>query len=90
MAISIYGDLHPGCSRVGMMLRNLSAWEGRILLKTVICNVQMAEIIPNMKALKCTSEVLPSKKQKELSQISQPICSNSPEKELTQLTPISP
>ena len=83
MAISTYGDLCPGSRRVGMMLRNLSAWEVRIPPKTVIGNVQMAEIVPNMKALKHTSEVLPSKEQKEPSQVSWPTCLNSPKKELT-------
>ena len=89
MATSTYGDLCP-CSRmVGMMLRNLSAWEVRITPRTVTSNVQMAEIFPNMKALKHTSQVSSSKEQKEPSQVSQPTCSNSPKKELTMPTPIS-
>ena len=33
MAISTYGDLHPGSRRVGMMLRNLSAGRSELLLK---------------------------------------------------------
>ena len=59
MASSTYGV--SGSRRVGMMLRNLSAQEVRIPPKTVIGNVQTAEIIPNMKAIKHTSKVLPSK-----------------------------
>ena len=50
----------------------------------------MAEIFPNMKDQKHTSEVLLSKEQKEPSQVGQPTCSNSPQKELTWPTPISP
>ena len=53
-----------------MMLWNLSACEVRIPPKTVIGNVQMAEIVPNMKALDHTHEVLPLKEQKEPSQVS--------------------
>ena len=53
-----------------MVLRNISAQEVRIPVKTVIGNVQTAEIIPNMRALEHTSETLPTKEQKEMSQIS--------------------
>ena len=49
-----------------MMLKNLSAWEVRIPPKTVISNVQVAEIVPNMKALKYASKVLPSMELTEL------------------------
>ena len=55
----------------------------------MIGNVQTAEIIPNMRALEHTSETLPTKEQKEMSQISWPDCSESPEKDLTRLTPTS-
>ena len=47
----------------GMILRNLSAQEVRIPPKSVISNVQTAEIVPNMKAPKHTSEVLPPMEQ---------------------------
>ena len=63
IATGTYGDLHPGSRRVGMMLQNLSVQEVRIPPKTIIGNVQMAEIVPNVKALKPTSEVLPLKEQ---------------------------
>ena len=74
MATSTYGDLHPGSRIVGIMLRNLSAWEVGIPPKTVISNVQAAEIVPNMKAPKDASEVLPSMEQTEPSWVSQPTC----------------
>ena len=74
MATSTYGDLHPGSRRVGMMLRNLSALEVRIPPRTVIHNVQAAEIVPSKKAPHYTSEVLPSTEQTEPSCISQPTC----------------
>ena len=64
MATSIYGDLHPGSRRVGMMLRNLSAHEAKIPHKTIISNVQTAEIVPNMKVLAHACEAPPSKEQK--------------------------
>ena len=64
MATSTYGDLHPGSINVGMMLRNLSTQEVRIPPTTVIGNVQMTEIVPNMKAFKHASEVLPLKEAK--------------------------
>ena len=89
MATSTYWELCPVSRRVGMLLRNLSAWEVRIPPKTVIGNVQMAEMVPNKKSLNPTSKVLPLKEQKEPSQVSWPTCSNSPKKELTQPTPIS-
>ena len=63
MATSFYIDLCPGARKMGMMW-NLSAQEVRMPPKTMICNVQMAEIVPNMKALNPTSDVLPLKEQK--------------------------
>ena len=89
MVTSNYGDLHQGSRSVGMMLQNLSAQEVRVPTKTVIGNVQMAEIVPNMKALRPTSDVLPLKEQKGLSEVGWSSCSNSPENEVTQPTPIS-
>ena len=80
MVTSTYRDLCPGSKRVGMMLWNLSAWEVRVPPRTVIDNVQMAEIVHNMNALKPTNEVLPSKKQEELSKVTQSSYSNSPPK----------
>ena len=50
----------------------------------------MAEIVPNMKAHDHAYKVLPLEQQKEPLQVSRSTCSNSPENELTQLTPISP
>ena len=64
MATSTYGDLHPGSKREDMIMQNLSVWEVRVPPKTVIGNVQMVEIVPNMKAFKLTSKVLPSREQK--------------------------
>ena len=78
MATNTYGDLHPGSRRVGMMLRNLPAQDIRRPPKTVISNVQAAEIVLNMKAPKQTSEVLPSMEQTEPSWVSQPTCLNPP------------
>ena len=46
MAISTYSDLYPGSRRVGIMLQNLTAWEVRIPPKTIIGNVQLAEMSP--------------------------------------------
>ena len=57
-----------------MMLRDLSAWEIRIILKAVISNIQAADIVPHMKAPKYASKVLPSMEQTEPSQVSQPTC----------------
>ena len=71
------------------MLWNLSACEVRIPPKTIIGNVQTAEIAPNMKALDHACKILPAKEQKGPSKVSWSSCSNSPENELTQLTPIS-
>ena len=56
MATNTYGDLHPGSRRLGMMLRNLFAHEVRIPPRTIISNVQAAEIVPNKKAPHYTSE----------------------------------
>ena len=90
MATSTCGDLCHGSRRVGMRLRNLSGWEVRILLKTIISNVQDAEIIPDIKASGYMGEVLPVMEQIEPTWVSQSasliLCKN----ELTQLTPISP
>ena len=72
MVTSTHGDLCSGSRRVGMMLRNLSAQEVRIPPKTVISNVQAAEIVPNMKTPKYASKVLPSMEQTELSWVGQP------------------
>ena len=58
---STYRDLCPGSRGSGMMLQHLSAHEVKIPPKTVIGNVQTAEIVPNMKALNHTCEVLPFK-----------------------------
>ena len=85
MATSTFRDLCLGPRIVGMMLRNLSTWEIRNPPKTVIGNVQTAEIVPNMKASKHTSEVLPSMKQKEPIQVIPPTA-QPPKKELIQLT----
>ena len=49
----------------------------------------MAKVVPNMKALESTSKVLPLKEPKELSEVGQSSCSNSPDNELTQPTLIS-
>ena len=54
---------------MGIVLRNSSAGEVYVPPKTVIGNVQMAEIVLNMKALNRMCDVLPSEKQKELSQV---------------------
>ena len=59
MATGTYGDPSPGSGKVGMMLRNLSAREVRFPHKSIIGNVQMAEIVLNMKAFKHTSDILP-------------------------------
>ena len=58
MATGTYRDLCPSSRRVGMMLQNLSACEVKIPPKTVVSNVQKAEIVPNMKALTHACEVL--------------------------------
>ena len=87
MAPNTYGDLLPGSRRVGMMLRNLSAYEVKIPLRTAISNVQAAKIVPNMKASIYTSEVLPSMEQMEPSWVGQPSCL-TPQTELTQLIPV--
>ena len=47
------------------MLWNLSACKVRIPPRSVISNVQAAEIIPNLMAPNYTSEVLPSMEQTE-------------------------
>ena len=73
-----------------MMLWNLSACEVRIPPKTVISNVQMVEIVPNMKALNHTYKVLPSKEQKKPLWVGWSTFSNPPEKVLIWPTPISP
>ena len=89
MATSTYRDLHPGFRRVGMMLQNLSACEFRIPPRTIISNVQAAEIVLNLKAPNYTSKVLPSTEQTELSRVSWNTCLASLETELTQPTPVS-
>ena len=89
MATSTSGNLHPGSRRVGMMLRNLSAWEVRIPPNRVISYVQAAKIVTNVKVPKCTGKVLPSMEQTEPSCIGQPTCF-SPQNEWTHLTLISP
>ena len=86
MATSTYGDLCPGSRLVGMVLRNLSIWEVQIPPKTVIGNVQMAEIVLNLKVFKQMSVVLPLKEQVEPSKVGRPNGSDLPEKELTWLT----
>ena len=89
MATNTYGDLCL-CSRcVGMVMRNLSAWEVQIPPKTVMGNLQMAEIVPNLKVFKQMSAVLPPKEQAEPLKVGQPYSSNSPEKELTCAIPTS-
>ena len=80
MATNTYRDLWPGSTWVGMVLRNFSTWEVQIPPKTVIGNVQMAEILPNLKVFKQTSKVLPLKEQVELSKVGWPNSSNSPER----------
>ena len=66
----------------------MSTLEVRIPPITMIGNLQVAQIVPNMKALRSTSEVLPLKEQKEPSEVGQSSCSNSPKNELAWLTPI--
>ena len=58
MATSTYGDVCPDPRRVGMVLGDLSVQEIRIPPKTVIGNVQTAEIIPHTKVLEHTGEIL--------------------------------
>ena len=74
MATSTYGDLHPGSRRVCMMLRNLSAQEVRKPPKTIISNVQAAEIVSDMKAPSYTREVLHSMEQTESPWVGWPTC----------------
>ena len=88
MATNTYGDLCPDSRQVRMVLSNLSALEFWIPSKTVIGNVQMAEIVPDLNVFKQTGVVLLLKKQVELFKVSSSNGSNSPEKELTQPTPI--
>ena len=90
MATSTYRDLFAGSRRVGMVLQNLSNWEVQIPPKTVISNVQMAKVVPDLKLFEPASLVLPQKEQVEWSKVSHSDGSKSHEKELTQLTPISP
>ena len=71
MATSTYGDLCPGSRWLGMALWNLPAWEVQIPPKTVIGNVQMAKVIPNLKVFKLAGLVLPQKEQMEWSRFSQ-------------------
>ena len=52
MATSPYRDLWTGSSWVGMVLWNLLAQEVQIPPKTVIDNVQMAEVVPSLKGSK--------------------------------------
>ena len=84
-----YGDLCPGSRRVAMMLRNLSAMEVRIPAKTVIRNVQAANIVSNMLTPKFTSETFPSTEQTESSLVGWLNCLTPSENELTWLTSIS-
>ena len=83
MGTSTYGDLHPGSRRVGMMWQSSSTHEVTIPPKTEIGKVQMAEIVPNMKAHDHMYEVLPLEEQKGPLQVSWLICTNSSENELT-------
>ena len=72
-----------------MVLQNLSARVVQIPPKTVKGNVQMAEVVPNLKVFEQTSMVPLQKEWVEQSKLSCPNRSNSPEKELTQPTPKS-
>ena len=87
IATSTYGDLCPGSRWVGMVLRNFSAMEVWIPAKTVTGNVQMAEVVPDLKVFKQSSMVPPQKDQPEVSWLSY---SNPPEKELAWPSTISP
>ena len=89
MATNTFGDLCPGSKQVGMVLMNLSTQEVLIPPKTLVSNVQNAEIVPDLKIFKQTSSVLPLKEPAEPSKGGWPNGWNSPKKELTQLTHIS-
>ena len=82
MATGTYGGLHPGSRRVDIMLRNLSTCKVRIPSRTVIGNMQAAEIVPRLKAPNGTNEVLPSAEQMEPSRVGWPTCLTPSETEL--------
>ena len=90
MASSTYMDLCPGSRGVGIVLWNLSSWEVPIPPKTVIANIQIAEVTANLRVFKLAGLVLPHKEQMEWSRVAQSDGSESPEKEVTQLTSMSP
>ena len=89
MATNTYGDLCPGSWHVGMVLRNLSTQEVCIPPKTVIGNIQTAEKVPDLEIFSHTNE-FPLKEQEEPSKAGQTNGPNPLEKEVTQLTPMSP
>ena len=61
MATNMSGDLCTGSKHVGMVLRNLSAWEVHIPPKTVISNVYAAKKVPDWEVLGHTRKDLPLK-----------------------------